>query len=137
MDKTLETRIKKIEGRVVDLYHKLKIASSGNSSTISTKVYRVLLTQNGTNAPTVVEEIENTTGATFVWTYQGIGNFRVTANDSIFTAKSVSNAAQNFAGNFSTTVFNTAQAVLNTYNTAYVSQNGLLFKTYFEIVTFE
>lgn len=42
------------------------------------RVYKALLTQSGTSAPTVVI-LENTIGA-IVWTYNGIGVYRGTLN---------------------------------------------------------
>ena len=40
------------------------------------KVYSVLLSQAGTNAPTVII-LENTLGFVPVWSYQGVGDYRI------------------------------------------------------------
>lgn len=45
------------------------------------KVYRVEMTQTGTNAPTIVTEFENQIGA-IVWTYLGVGEYAGTLSNA-------------------------------------------------------
>lgn len=47
-------------------------------------VYRALLTQAGTDAPTAIE-LENTTGATISFSYNGTGSYSLLASSPVFT----------------------------------------------------
>ena len=50
-------------------------------------VYKALLSQTGTNAPVVEEEVlPNTLGVTITWTRTNVGEYKATASGAIFTA---------------------------------------------------
>ncbi len=48
------------------------------------KVLSQIISQTGTNPPTVDRELENTTGTTFTWGRFSIGTYRIIAADPVF-----------------------------------------------------
>ena len=58
------------------------------------KIYRALLTQTGTSAPTAIV-LENTLEATITYSYQTAGLYRITADSAVFTT----NKTMVFLGN--------------------------------------
>ena len=70
-------------------------ASSESTASSSYKVYRSLLKQSGTNAPTEVV-LENTLGLTLSWTYVAVGKYSCTTGVSLDETKMVSFVGNNF-----------------------------------------
>ena len=57
-----------------------------NIGTPSYKVYTALLTQTGTNAPTVDSVQVNTLGSNVSWSYSDVGEYQFSITPSIFTS---------------------------------------------------
>lgn len=76
-------------------------AGGGSSSSTvvgypaGTKVYRALISQTGTNAPTAIV-LENTLGGTPVWSYEGVGFYNLTLAD-VFTLNKTFVMAHSYA----------------------------------------
>jgi hypothetical protein len=73
----------KLERMLTELY--------GLVSPAGTKVYRALLTQTGTDAP-VATVLENTLGASVVWTRDDVGAYRATLAGAFPAAKTIARA---------------------------------------------
>ena len=71
------------------------LGASGESTASSYKVYRSLLKQSGTNAPTEVV-LENTLGITLSWLYINVGHYALTSDIALDETKMVSFVGNNF-----------------------------------------
>lgn len=61
----------------------------------SYKVYTALLTQVSTNAPSVTV-LENTIGASVLWSYDGVGSYIATCTGNFTLSKTTINTGQNY-----------------------------------------
>ncbi|MCA9747523.1 MAG: hypothetical protein KC414_00280, partial [Romboutsia sp.] len=108
------------------------------------KVYRALVTQSGTSAPTAVV-LENTLGGTPVWSYITPGTYRLTLSGAFTLNKTAINIGNN---NFFSTIFNAPYQVLIDHSVVdYIEvyptdigtltqANDLLINTYIEILVY-
>jgi len=92
--------------------------------------YVALMTQSGTDAPTVAV-LENTTGQNFTWTYAGVGQY--SASGAFTVAKSAFftggvNGAGHLSGYFTASSVN-----VNTYDTGGIATNNSLNNSTIEI----
>jgi hypothetical protein len=102
------------------------------------KVYRALLSQNGTDNP-VVTILENTLGAAVVWTYDAVGSYLGTCTGVFTVNKTAIHTGQNY-GNLGNEV---TYAYPNDVDTVYietiddkVSANDILNNTFVEILVY-
>lgn len=51
------------------------------------KIFRATIFQDGTNDPQITEVIDNTTGATFTFTRNGVGNYRIESSIPLFISR--------------------------------------------------
>jgi hypothetical protein len=101
---------------------------NGNVVVNGVKVYKALLTQSSTNAP-VATVLENTLGGTLVWSYVGVGSYRVTLTGAFPLEKTSILTTQSFA---STTYvyWNDINSIdYLTNNVANIPTNELLYYT--------
>jgi len=101
------------------------------------KVYSALLTQAGTDNPTV-DELKNNTTATMTWTRVGVGQYRCTASSNVFTTNKTQvfvnvGTAPNGPGSFVEWNTNTSYVEINTYNISGTSSDDLIDKGSLEI----
>jgi hypothetical protein len=95
------------------------------------KVYKALLTQSGSSAPTATV-LKNTLGGTVVWSYLNTGNYLATLSNG-FPVNSTGMLIQRDTDNF---IFNggddSSISVLT--KSSGVNSNNLLYGTYIEVI---
>jgi hypothetical protein len=62
-----------------------EVAALSNAINLGYKSYTALLTQSGAVAP-VPTVLQNKTAGTFVWTYTGVGQYKITATNVVMAA---------------------------------------------------
>jgi len=92
--------------------------------------YVALMTQSGTDAPTVAV-LENTTGQNFTWTYAGVGQY--SASGAFTVAKSAfftggPSGAAHLYGTYTTTAIN-----VNTYDVNGAAANDIMSNATIEL----
>lgn len=105
---------------------------------INTKVYRALLTQTGTSAPTAVV-LENTLGVTPTFSYVGVGNYTLTATGVVTAGKMFARIQAALTGGYWSSVNtlsspNTVQ--IQTFNNVGGGTNAQLNSTPIEIIIY-
>ena len=77
--------LKNIYAKLLEIIAKVNTLWS-NAPTVTPKVYKALLTQTGTDAP-VATVLVNTLSGTPVWSYFGVGRYRMTLVGQFLTGK--------------------------------------------------
>lgn len=104
---------------------------------IRIKVYTALLTQTGTDAPTVTV-LQNTTGETITWTRNTTGIYWGTISAPLTLAKTAVLIQQTFGGNNMTArAANTNTIEITTKLMDNTALDGILNKTTIEIKVYE
>jgi len=125
----------------IQAYLLCQIANNGGGGGSTAKVYRALLTQAGGAAP-VATVLENTLGATPVWSRSGQGDYLLTLANGFPTAKTLYFATINWnppVGSFSLLKFSPAalpNVVELTVGDDSGSQDDVLNNTPFEIYVY-
>ena len=93
------------------------------------KIFRATIFQDGSTDPTITEVIDNTTGATFTFTRDGVGNYIIESSIPLFISRSkviVTLSAAKFAIIPSYNYGNETRIILFTSNATGVAADALL-----------